>query len=278
MEDKTAAYLTHELRAPLTAVRCALELLRDGGDPATDAEVLQIALRNVERLAGLIDDILETSQLQTGRLPLSSRPLESGCAARDAVTALLPWADRKGVKLAVVREADLPPVAGDPKRLTQVLTNLISNALKFTPAGGRVEVSVRRGRRDRAGSVVFCVRDTGPGIDPEEQTKLFRYFAQGAAGKAAGGGTGLGLAIARAMVELMGGSMWLESEPGRGAGFYFTLPVHIALSTAASAPLEGGSRAFEEGAGRREDGQDRPEGHHDGRAGRGVEPVRRDHP
>ena len=233
MEDKTAAYLTHELRAPLTAVRCALELMRDGGDPATDAEVLEIALRNVERLAGLIDDILETSQLQTGRLPLSARPLDSGDAARDAVTALLPWADRKGVRLAVVRESDLPAIAADPKRLTQVMTNLISNALKFTPAGGRVEVSVRRGRRDRAGSVVFCVRDTGPGISKEEQGRLFRYFSQGEAGKAAGGGTGLGLAIARAMVELMGGSMWLESEPGRGAGFYFTLPVHIALGTGA---------------------------------------------
>lgn len=231
MENKTAAYLTHELRAPLTAIRCALELLREGGDPGTDAEVLTIALRNAERLGSLIDDILETSALQTGRLPLMARPLDAGEAARDAVTALLPWADRRGVQLAVAREADLRAAAADPKRLTQVLTNLISNALKFTPAGGRVEVSVRRGRRERAGCLVLCVRDTGPGIALEEQALLFRYFTQGAAGKAAGSGTGLGLAISRAMVELMGGTLWLESEPGKGAAFYFTLPVHIALAS-----------------------------------------------
>lgn len=236
MDNKTAAYLTHELRAPLTAIRCALELLREGGNPESDAEVLDIAIRNAERLGGLIDDVLETSALQTGRLALSARPLDAGDAARDAVTALIPWADRRGVRLAVVREAELRCAAADPKRLTQVLTNLISNALKFTPKGGRVEVSVRRGRRERAGSLVLCVRDTGPGIALEEQAQLFRYFTQGAAGKAAGGGTGLGLAIARAMVELMGGTMWLESEPGKGAAFYFTLPVHIAIETPSTAP------------------------------------------
>jgi signal transduction histidine kinase len=242
MEDKTAAYLTHELRAPLTAIRCALELMREGGDPANAAEVLDIALRNAERLGGLIDDILETSKLQTGKVSVAARPLSAGDAARDAVTALLPWADRKGLALAVVREPDLPPASADPKRLTQVLTNLLSNALKFTPAGGRVEVSVRRGRRERAGQVLFCVRDSGPGIALDEQAKLFRYFAQGEAGRTSGSGTGLGLAIARAMVELMGGTLWLESEPGRGAAFYFTLPVHIAVRTGGFCSLpEGGA-------------------------------------
>lgn len=231
MEDKTAAYLTHELKAPLTAIRCALELMREGGDTSNAAEILDIALRNAERLGGLIDDILETSKLQTGKVSVAARALSAGDEARGAVTALLPWADRKGLRLAVVREPDLPPVSADPKRLTQVLTNLLSNALKFTPQGGRVEVSVRRGRRERAGSVLFCVRDSGPGISSEEQTKLFRYFAQGEAGRSSGSGTGLGLAIARAMVELMGGELWLESELGRGAAFYFTLPVHIAVRT-----------------------------------------------
>ncbi len=230
MEDaKTAAYLTHELRAPLTAIRCSLELLRDGDGGRQDAEVLDIAMRNAERLAGLIDDILDTSRLQTGRVALAIAAVDAGGAAREAVTALLPWADRERVRVAVVREAVLPSVDADPKRVAQVLTNLLSNALKFTPAGGHVEVSVRRGRREQAGSVVFCVRDSGPGIAAAERERLFRYFVQGEAGKAAGRGTGLGLALARAMVELMGGAMWLESEPGQGAAFFFTLPVHIAV-------------------------------------------------
>lgn len=271
MEDKTAAYLTHELRAPLTAIRCALELMREGGDAAQSAEVLDIALRNAERLGGLIDDILETSKLQTGKVAVAPRPLAAGDAARDAVTALLPWADRKGLALAVVREPDLPPVAADPKRLTQVLTNLLSNALKFTPAGGRVEVSVRRGRRERAGSVLFCVRDSGPGIAPAEQARLFRYFTQGAAGVSSGTGTGLGLAIARAMVELMGGSLWLESECGKGAAFYFTLPVHIAVRTGGFGPS---CSIAERGARDARDQQDRPQQPRHERPG-GEVPVER---
>ncbi len=251
MEDtKAAAYLTHELRAPLTAIRCSLELLREGDGGRQDAEVLAIAMRNAERLAGLIDDILDTSRLQTGRVSLDVVPVDAGGAAREAVTSLLPWADRERVRVAVVREAVLPSVNADPKRLAQVLTNLLSNALKFTPAGGNVEVSVRRGRRDQAGSVVFCVRDTGPGIAAAERERLFRYFVQGEAGKASGRGTGLGLALARAMVELMGGAMWLESEPGQGAAFFFTLPVHIAIG---SRPAEGALPAFEETGGQEAD-------------------------
>ncbi|MDE2291426.1 MAG: HAMP domain-containing histidine kinase [Elusimicrobia bacterium] len=248
MDDKTAAYLTHELRAPLTSIRCALEYLRGEVKDPRSLEAAEIALRNAERLAGLIDDILETSRVQSGRLALSARPVDAGEAAREAVTALLPWADRKGVRLSVLRELALPAASADPKRLHQALTNLLSNALKFTPAGGRVTVEVRRGRRERAGRVVFCVRDTGPGIAPEDGERLFRYFAQGAAGKASGAGTGLGLALARAMAELMGGSLWFESEPGRGAAFFLALPAHIPALGSGGGAGRAPSRA-EEGAG-----------------------------
>ena len=228
--EKTAAYLTHELRSPLTSIICALEMMRSGsGSPTESATLLDLALRNAERLRGLINDILDLSKLQNGQLQISPVPADAVAVAHDAVESMLPWAKRREVALTLKASIGCSRVLIDPRRTAQVIINLLSNAIKFTPAGGSVEVSLEPGKRERAGTVVVCVRDTGPGIAPEDMERIFRYFVQAGPEDKRAEGSGLGLPLARAMVELQGGEMWATSELGRGASFYFTLPVCVGL-------------------------------------------------
>jgi len=229
LESKTAAYLTHELRAPLTAIRCALELLGDEAGALSQGtrDNLAIAVRNADRLRLLIDDILDLSKIQAGRMHALLMPCDAAELAREAADGLRPWAQKKGLSLAVECEEGCPVVSADRRRTVQVLMNLISNAIKFTPAGGSIAVRVETGRRDDAGYVAFSVTDTGPGIAPEDQGRIFRYFAQVGEGHKKGEGTGLGLALARSLVELQGGTLGVDSEPGKGSMFRFTLPMHI---------------------------------------------------
>lgn len=230
LEAKTAAYLTHELRAPLTAVRCVLELLAakyDGRLDEEDRGILGIALRNSGRLNLLIDDILDLAKVQSGRMRVVPVSCDPAALAREAVEDMSPWARKKGVELKLRLPEACPPVLAEARRALQTLINLLSNAIKFTPAGGEVELSLEPGRRDQAGYGVFSVRDTGCGIAPEDLGKVFRYFVQAGPPERRGEGTGLGLPLARAMVELQGGTMWVESELGKGTAFYFTLPVYL---------------------------------------------------
>ncbi len=220
---KTAAFLTHELRAPLTAILCALQIIKEEGSDGGNNGLLDTALQNAERLNRLIDDVMDSSKIQAGRLkmkPLASNPMK---IAQETAISLQPWAKRQKISLRVKAEKNLPNVLTDAKRTMQALTNLISNAIKFTPAGGDITVSVERGTRDLAGSVVFSVTDTGPGLSPEELKSVFRYFIQGKKGVEREDGTGLGLPLARSFIEMLGGMMWAESNPG-GATFKFTLP------------------------------------------------------
>ena len=132
----------------------------------------------------------------------------------------------KGIRLVREEQSDLPRVSGEAKRLIQVLTNLISNALKFTPARGKVVVSAKRGRYDHEGTVVFRVKDSGPGIAADALERIFAPFARDEeGGKGQIKGTGLGLALSKVLVELHGGKIWAESWPGIGAEFYFTIPI-----------------------------------------------------
>ncbi|MCX5789067.1 MAG: HAMP domain-containing sensor histidine kinase [Elusimicrobia bacterium] len=226
--QKTAAYLTHELRSPLTSIICALELMRGSGiTPDESAKLLDLALRNAESLRSLINDILDLSKLQNGQMELSKAPADPLAVAREAVESLLPWAQRRGVALVLKGSLSCPKTLIDARRTCQILVNLLSNAIKFTPTGGSVEVAVETGRRERAGTVVVCVKDSGPGIAPEDQSRIFRYFVQAGPENQRAEGSGLGLPLARAMAELQGGEMWVESAPGRGASFYFTLPVCV---------------------------------------------------
>ncbi|MDE2291528.1 MAG: HAMP domain-containing histidine kinase [Elusimicrobia bacterium] len=227
-ESQLGSYMTHELRAPLTSVRSALGLLQmslEGRLTPEEAETLRLALRNSERLGGLIDDAMDFTKVRAGRLELCCEALHPESLLDEAVESLRAWAVAKGVRLFRAESAEpLPRVWADRKRTVQVLTNLLSNAIKFTPAGGRVEASARLGRHQHAGSVQFRVKDSGPGIPHQDLERIFRCFEQSALGAKASQGTGLGLTLAKTMVELMGGRIWAESWPGLGATLSFTLP------------------------------------------------------
>ena len=228
-ESQVASYMTHELRAPLTSVRSALSLLDmnlEGRLSTDEKETLRLALRNAERLGGLIDDIMDFAKLRSGKMEVSCEALEPHSLLDEAAQSLSSWALAKGVKLVKADPSEpLPRVWADRRRVVQVLTNLLSNAIKFPPAGGRVELSARLGRYQHAGTVQFRVKDTGPGIPAEDLEKVFRCFEQSALGAKCSQGTGLGLTLARTMVELMGGRIWAESWPGLGATLSFTLPL-----------------------------------------------------
>ena len=224
LKDDFVASVSHELRTPLTSIRGYTELLLEGdaGEPNDDQrEYLGIVDRNVDRLLGLVADLLDAAQVRRGRLTLERVDCDPAALARDAVERARPAAAARSIVLEL--EADpVPHVEGDVSRLGQVLDNLLSNALKFTAPGGHVDVRVRRDGR----SVVLEVTDDGAGIPPEELPRLFeRFYRTPAASAGAIQGTGLGLAIARAIVEAHGGSVTVDSQPGAGSVFGVRLPV-----------------------------------------------------
>ncbi|HAN05128.1 MAG: hypothetical protein A2X30_04070 [Elusimicrobia bacterium GWB2_63_16] len=226
LQQDFIANMTHELRSPLTSIKAALEMLKlDAEASASGKSVLNTAIRNTERLNSIITDILDFSKLQSGKLVFHQEEESPEDIAKEAVDAMRAWATSKGVALEARTEAGLPKVYADRRRTVQVLINLISNAIKFTPQGGAIEVSADVGKEAMAGSVFFSVKDNGCGIKKEDQAKIFEKFVQAVSGEKVGG-TGLGLAITKAMVVLQGGKLSLDSEPGRGSTFRVGMPVY----------------------------------------------------
>ena len=228
-EQIQASYLTHELRAPVTAIRLGLEILQEqvtGKLEGDEKQMLSLAIKNTARLEGLINDIMDYSKIVAGKMTVTREPCEARALINDAVDAMQTMALSKGVKLAKEVEDGLPRVSAEARRVVQVLTNLISNAIKFSPTRGTVTVSVKAGRYEHAGALVFRVKDMGCGIPAEDIEKVFDMFVQSAtSGQKKTVGTGLGLTLARAMVALHGGRIWAESWKGAGASFSFTIPV-----------------------------------------------------
>ncbi len=225
------AHVTHELRAPLSSIRAALEILDTDYRPKMDVEeskMLGAAIKNSERLADMVNSILDFSKLESGQMTVHPRESDAAQIAREAVDSLQPWALKKKVSLSLAPTGALPAVAADAPRTVQVLVNLLSNALKFTPAGGRIDVSLAPRSENGQNFVELCVADTGPGIPKSEHARIFEKFVQIASGETHVGGTGLGLSIAKALVHLQKGRMWIDSDAGKGAKFYFTLPVYTA--------------------------------------------------
>ncbi len=217
--------LSHELRTPLTSILGSLSLLRSGalGDvPKEQDEIVEIAERNGKRLLDLINEVLDIEKIESGRLTLEPEPLELGELLRESLRLNQGFADRFQVRLALEGEVPELTVRADRKRLMQVMTNLLSNAAKFSPPGGAVEVSVEL----RAGTVRVGVGDRGPGIPEAFRSRIFGRFAQAdSADSRIKGGTGLGLAISKRLVEMMQGHVGFEDRAGGGTTFYFELPV-----------------------------------------------------
>jgi signal transduction histidine kinase/HAMP domain-containing protein len=218
------ANMSHELRTPLNAVLGYAELIQDGiyGEvPAKMQEVLERIQQNGRHLLGLINDVLDLSKIEAGQLTLSPVDFSMRELVLDVVSATEALAAEKKLVLEVDAPADLPHGRGDERRITQVLLNLVGNAIKFTDAGS---VRIRAGVEDS--SFLVTVTDTGVGIAPEDRERVFGEFQQvDTSSTRRKGGTGLGLAIARRIVELHGGRIWVESTPGQGSTFAFTLPL-----------------------------------------------------
>lgn len=233
LKDEFVAVVSHELRTPLTSIRGSLGLLAAGklGEVSEKGRrMLEIAVQNTDRLVRLINDILDIERIESGRVTMELRPVDASELAHQAVDVMAAMAEKAGVRLYAW--ADRQPLEADPDRVLQVLTNLLSNAIKFSPAGGEVVLTVERGD----GEVVFRVRDEGRGIPADRLESIFERFSQVDSSDAREkGGTGLGLAICRSIVQQHGGRIWVESAPGKGSTFTFTLP----------APFDAGRRPVE---------------------------------
>jgi signal transduction histidine kinase len=216
--------VSHELRTPLSTIRGYVEGLAEGVvEPSQETWTLLYA--EFDRLGRLVNDLRRLSRAEAGRLDLTMAPVSPAEIVRLAVGGMLPLFDEKGVELRSEVCETLPSVLADVDRVVQVLSNLLSNALRHTPEGGRVVVEAEAGGDE----VAFEVTDTGTGIAPEHLERVFERFYRVDKSRSRGeahGGSGTGLAISRALVEAMGGRIWVESPGlGKGATFAFTLPV-----------------------------------------------------
>jgi signal transduction histidine kinase len=182
---------------------------------------MTIVQNNVHRLAALVTDLAEVSQIEAGRLKIRPEPLDLRTAAEDTVASLANLIEEKELRVEIAPVLTAPVVQGDYKRVVQILTNLIGNACRYTPVGGQITVSFQ----PVDGIMLTTVRDTGIGVRPDELERIFeRFYRSDDPLVRDQRGTGLGLSIAKSLVELHGGRIWVESEVGKGSEFGFTLP------------------------------------------------------
>ena len=221
MTSEVIAMTTHELRTPLTSIVWGLDLLATGGDLTGKAlEVAKLSHGSARFMVRLLNDYLDVVKIESGAMLFKPRAVDLPRHVEEAVAATAPYAAGFGVRFAVRLEAPGALVEADPDRLTQVLTNLLSNAAKFSPRGSEVAVSVER----RPGRIVrVSIVDRGPGVPDEFRAKLFQKFSQARAADPQRKGTGLGLSIAKAIVEKLKGRIGYDSGPA-GTAFFFELP------------------------------------------------------
>jgi len=223
MKSDFYSLMSHELRTPLTSIKEGTNLFLEGhGGPVTEKQkwLLTIVAEESNRLIELVNSLMDLSKLEAGMVTYHFTKAELLPLVTTAAGEVLPLAEAKKIRIRTDVD-DVPPVSVDPERVLQVLRNLIGNALKFTPAGGDVSVSVRR----REGGVAVSVTDSGPGIPRAHQEAIFdKYRQAGLAGSTKLPGTGLGLAIVKHIVQDHGGVIWVESEEGHGSTFTVVLP------------------------------------------------------
>jgi two-component system phosphate regulon sensor histidine kinase PhoR len=214
--------ISHELRTPLASLKALTETLQEGAldDPPAAQSFLSRMVTELDALGQMVEELLELTRIESGRVPLKLAASPPVLLISQAVERLNLQAERVGLVIEVDCPADLPPVLADLPRLEQVIVNLLHNAIKFTPAGGRVKLSARA----EGDYVIFAVQDTGVGIPADDLPRIFERFYKADRARS-GGGTGLGLAISRHLVEAHGGKIWAESVEGRGSTFYFSIPL-----------------------------------------------------
>lgn len=228
--------ISHELRTPLASLKALVDTLRDGAleDPPAARRFLDRMETEVDTLAQMVRELLELARIESGQVPFRLAPVAVAGVVSPPVERLRPQAQRAEVALTVDLPPDLPPISADAERVQQVLTNLVHNAIKFTPAGGQVRVAGSRLQIPGDGAVrpetvppgewvLITVEDTGVGIPSDDLSRVFERFYKADRARS-GGGTGLGLAIAKHIVQAHGGHIWAESVEGRGSTFYVALP------------------------------------------------------
>jgi two-component system phosphate regulon sensor histidine kinase PhoR len=214
--------VSHELRTPLASLKALAETLQEGAledPPAAHRFILRMETE-IDNLTQLVNELLELSRIESGKVPLSFHRIQPCDLLKPAYERMALQAERAGLKLLFNCQPDLPTVFADPDRISQVLLNLVHNAIKFTPPGGEISLNAYQDGEQ----IVFFVKDTGVGIARKDLGRIFERFYKADRARA-GGGTGLGLSIARHMIESHGGYIWAESEEGVGSSFYFTLPI-----------------------------------------------------
>lgn len=225
LKNELLGMAAHDLRSPLGVIQNYSDFLEADAGPLLNDEqraFISTIKRTSRFMLGLVDDLLDVSTIEAGRLTLDRQPSDLGLLLADNVTLNRTLAARKEIAVELAPAAGLPLVALDPRRIEQVLNNLIGNAIKFSPPGRRVLVSAVR----EGDAVVVSIADQGPGLPASDLPNLFKPFARATArGTAGEKSTGLGLAIARKIVEAHNGRIWVESEPGQGATFFVSLPV-----------------------------------------------------
>jgi PAS domain S-box-containing protein len=238
MKTEFVALVSHELRTPLTSIKGFTDMVLDGDAGEIDDETreyLEIVKSNADRLVALVNDLLDISRLESGRVKLTLQDVDLAEVVGTVTRTLGDTIAAKQQTLAVEIDPALPPVRADHDKMIQIVTNYLSNAYKYTPAGGAIRIAVTRdGELARV-----AVTDTGYGIAPEDQEKLFtRFYRVDNSTTREIGGTGLGLSIVKAFVELQGGQVGVESQPGVGSTFWYTVPLAAAVQAAPVPPRE----------------------------------------
>jgi signal transduction histidine kinase len=224
LKSEFVSMVRHELRTPLTSVHGALQLALSGSGiviAEEDRELLEISLANTERLVRLVNDLLDLSKIEAGRMPFVLAPVSVDRLLEDAARGMHGLAATRDARIVTDPTFGIPDVAGDRDHLMRVLANLVSNAIKYSPSGSRVRLCARR----VAEGVEIAVEDQGPGIPSDQLDRLFRPFSRlGLHQRQTQGGTGLGLALSRAIIEQHGGRIWVEPRQPSGCRFAFVLP------------------------------------------------------
>jgi len=226
MRSDFISMLSHEIRTPLTSIRESVNLIGEevmGEINERQKRFLDIASREIARISDLLNHLLQVSRMEAGGLKIRAVPLEPASLVSASLERMEPAARAKGIEMRARVDSPMPSILGDSDHLQQVILNLLGNAIKFSPPGSEIVVSVQWS--DDSGKLLFSVSDNGPGIPEEDRSLVFHKYYRAPGLREQVDGVGLGLSISKHIVEAHGGSVWLKSQLGQGSTFGFTLPV-----------------------------------------------------